>query len=63
MIFDFIAGFIKFLKNCLKFIQNAFLFMINCFGSIYNFIYKLFTPKKKRQNQYFFKKRKYINYA
>ena len=40
--------------------KNLFIFLLNVFGAIWNFIYKLFVPKKKRSYHRMWRKRAYV---
>lgn len=48
------------LVKIINFFQNSFIFVINVGGSLWNFVYKLFTPKKKRKFSRLYKKKAYV---
>lgn len=41
-------------------IRNLFIFLLNIFGAIWNFLYKLFVPKKRRTLRRMWRKRPYV---
>lgn len=50
------------LFKIINFFQNLFIFIINFGGSLWNFVYKLFTPKKKRKFSRLYKKKAYVRW-